>query len=342
MSGPVLVDTDPGIDDALALHYLVATGEWDLKAITTVAGNVPLPMAVANTRGLAALLGIERDVPVYGGCPKPLMRDLETALHVHGDDGMAGVVLPSPSVAERSEHAVWVINELARRYSGELTIVAIGPLTNVAAALILDPSLAEHVGRLVFMGGAVNVPGNTPPGVAEFNIYVDPEAARIVAESGMPFTMVGLDATEQSVLSRKQLENLDDASVRSGFTREILDHYLAFYERSSGREACALHDPLAVAVAADPGWVRLETGYLYVETQGEYTRGKTAFVSQALREKSSGSDPQLGLGQVALGLAREDFAGHFIATLDTQETLQYGGPTRQTLPVRPREDYSPG
>jgi purine nucleosidase len=322
MGGPVLVDTDPGIDDALALHYLVAAGGWDLKAITAVAGNVPLPMAVANARGLAALLGIERDVPVYGGCPRPLMRDLETALHVHGDDGMAGVDLPSPGVAERSEHAVQVIGELARRYSGQLTIIAIGPLTNVAAALILDPSLAEHVGRLVFMGGAVNVPGNTPPGVAEFNIYVDPEAARIVAESGMPFTMVGLDATEQSILSRKHLESLDDASAQSGFTRGILDHYLAFYKRSSGWEACALHDPLAVAVAADPGWVELETGNLYVETQGEYTRGKTAFVSQALREKSPGLDPQLGLGQVALGLAREDFAGHFVATLDARVNLQ--------------------
>ena len=321
MSGPVLVDTDPGIDDALALHYLVATGGWDLKAITAVAGNVPLSRAVANARGLAALLGIERDVPVYGGCPKPLMRDLETAQHVHGDDGMAGVVLPRPSVAERREHAVQVINELGRRYSGELTIVAIGPLTNVAAALILDPSLAQRVGRLVFMGGAVNVPGNMPPGVAEFNIYVDPEAARIVVESGMPFTMVGLDATEQSILSRKQLENLDDASTQSGFAREILDHYLALYERSRGEEACALHDPLAAAVATDPGWVKLETGNLYVETQGEYTRGKTAFLSQALREKSPGLDPHLALGQGALGLAREDFSGHFVATLDAQATL---------------------
>jgi purine nucleosidase len=322
MSYPVLVDTDPGIDDALALHYLVATGGWDLKAITAVAGNVPLPSAVANARRLAAVLGIERDVPVYGGCPKPLMRDLETAQHVHGDDGLVGVVLPRPGVAERREHAVQVINELARQYSGELTIVAIGPLTNVAAALILDPSLAQRVGRLVFMGGAVNVPGNTPPGVAEFNIYVDPEAARIVAESGIPFTMVGLDATEQAILSRKQLENLDYASARSGFTREILDHYLAFYKQSTGREACALHDPLAVAVAADPGWVKLETGNLYVETQGEYTRGKTAFVSQALNENSPGLDPQLGLGQVALGLYREDFAEHFVATLDAQASLQ--------------------
>jgi purine nucleosidase len=125
-----------------------------------------------------------------------------------------------------------------------------------------------------------------------------------VAESGMSFTMVGLDATEQSVLSRKHLENLDDASARAGFTRGILDHYLAFYERSSGREACALHDPLAVAVAADPGWVKLETGHLYVETQGEYTRGKTAFVSQALRERSLGSPTRPGPGRAWPGPRR--------------------------------------
>jgi len=317
MSGPVLVDADPGIDDALALQYLVAAGELDLKAITAVAGNTPLPKALANARGLAALLEIEQDVPVYGGCPKPLMRKLETAEYVHGDNGMAGAALPKPRVAERDEHAVHVINQLSYRYAGELTIVAIGPLTNVAAALTLDPSLARRVRRLVFMGGAVNVPGNTPPGVAEFNIHVDPEAARIVVESGMPFTMVGLDATEQSVLTRKYLENLDGASAQTSFTCEVLDHYLAVYKRSRGREACALHDPLAVAVAADPGWVELETGNLYVETQGKYTSGKTSFVSQASRQRKKlpGLDPQLAVGQVALGLAREDFAEHFVATL---------------------------
>lgn len=120
MSGPVLVDTDPGIDDALALQYLVATGGWDLKAITAVAGNVPLPTAVANARGLAALLRIERDVPVYGGCPKPLMRALETAQHVHGDDGMAGVVLPAPggrpsSARLRRRLLGWIRNSLWAR-----------------------------------------------------------------------------------------------------------------------------------------------------------------------------------------------------------------------------------
>jgi inosine-uridine nucleoside N-ribohydrolase len=185
MSSPVLVDTDPGIDDALALHYLVATGGWELKAITAVAGNVPLPRTVANARGLAALLGIERDVPLYGGCPKPLMSDLDTAQHVHGDDGMAVIA----GVAERREHAVQVINEFGRRYSGELIMVAIGPLNNVA-------------------------------------------------------------------------------------------------------------------VVADPGWVKLGTGNLYVETQGEHTRGKMAFLSHALRQKSPGLDPQLALGQVALGPRR--------------------------------------
>lgn len=313
---PVIVDTDPGIDDALAFVYMAALyGGWDLKAITAVAGNVPLDRTFANARGLAALLDIEDDVPVYGGCPKPLVRTLRTAEYVHGEDGLGGARLPAPSVPERGEHAVHALNELARRYEDELTIIALGPLTNIAAALILDPALARRVKHLVFMGGAVNVPGNVPPGVAEFNVCVDPEAARLVVESGLPFTMVGLDASGRALLSREQARALEDSTTPLNFARELLDDYL---NRAGGREACALHDPLAVAVAGDEGWIEAATGNLYVETGGEFTPGKTSFVRKELEagREIDGLDSTVAFGRVALSLAREDFPDHFIETLN--------------------------
>lgn len=312
MSGRVVVfDCDPGIDDALALEYLLALGEWDLRAITVVAGNVPLRQTFANARGLAALLGIENDVPVYGGCPKPLTRELTTAEHVHGADGMGGVPLPEPGVGQRSEHAVHVLDELSHRYAGELTIIAVGPLTNIAAALILDPSFARRVRHLVCMGGAFEVPGNIPPSrVAEANIYNDPEAARVVVGSGIRHTMVGLDVTHQTQLTVGQVERLSEDTAPVRAARRMLDHYVGVYRDLQGLEGCALHDPLAVAVAADPGWVRLAGGDLHVETTSGLTRGKTVLVP-----RDEGSEEEGAAGQVATALGREQFASHFLMTL---------------------------
>lgn len=307
----VVFDTDPGIDDALALEYLLASGVWDLRAITVVAGNVPLRKTFANARGLATLLGIENEVPVYAGCPKPLTRELSTAEHVHGVDGMGGVSLPEPGVEQRSEHAVHVLDELSHRYAGELTIIAIGPLTNIAAALILDPSFARRVRHVVCMGGAFEVPGNIPPSrVAEANIYNDPEAARVVVESGIRYTMVGLDVTHQTLLTLEQVERLSEDTAPIRAARQMLDHYVSIYRELQGLEGCALHDPLAVAVAADPGWVRLAAGDLHVETASDLTRGKTVFVP-----RDGGSEEEGATGQVATALCREPFADHFLMAL---------------------------
>jgi inosine-uridine nucleoside N-ribohydrolase len=310
---------DPGIDDALALEYLLALGSWDLEAITVVAGNVPLKRTWANARGLAALLGVENDVPVYAGCAKPLLRPLHTAEWVHREDGMGGCALPEPAVPPRTEHAVGIIDELSRRHEGKLTIVALGPLTNIAAALILDPPLARRVRQLVFMGGAVRTAGNVTP-AAEFNIFADPEAAQVVVQSGIEYTMVGLDATERTLFMRDQMPSLLGDGAVMGFTRELMGFYLDVYEERRGWHGCALHDPLAAAAAGNPTWVRAETGYLLVETRSELTLGQTVFVPQEqLAEKAGylgvnpGSPPPLG--RVAVAPGKDGFSEHFAGVI---------------------------
>ena len=304
---PVILDTDPGIDDALALFYLAALGRFDLKAVTVVAGNVPLAAGVDNARRLVRLLGLEHEVPVYAGCPQPLLRPLETAQYVHGESGIGRLTLPEPTVPLRDEHAVVAIDRLSRDYAGRLTIIAIGPLTNVAAALALDPDLARRV-RLVFMGGAARVPGNVTP-AAEFNIYVDPEAARRVLSSGIPFTMVGLDVTQKARFLPGHLPVLAGDHPVLAAAAGLLGDYLDAYERLHGnREAgCALHDPLAVGVAADPSFVRLEYGRVEVVTSGP-DDGRTVFTPAEAGEAG---------GQVAVDLGATDFVRHFVDTLRT-------------------------
>ncbi|HEX6987980.1 MAG TPA: nucleoside hydrolase [Bacillota bacterium] len=304
---PVVLDTDPGIDDALALLYLLALDRFDLKAVTVVAGNVPLSTGLANARGLLELVGLQREVPVYAGCPQPLLRPLRSAEHFHGPGGLGfgRVTLPEPTVPVRDEHAVWAVHRLSREYTGELTIIAVGPLTNVAAALVLDPDLARWA-RLVFMGGAAGVPGNVTP-AAEFNIHVDPEAARRVVESGMPYTMVGLDVTDRTRLGPSQLAELEGPGPVPAVITGLLRDYLEAYRRL-GREAeagCALHDPLAVGVAADPEFVRLERGRVEVVTDGQEA-GRTLFFPEG---------PDQAAGQVAVELGAKDFVGHFVDTL---------------------------
>lgn len=300
---PTVFDTDPGIDDALALAYLVACGAFDLRAVTVVAGNVDLPRGLANARGLAALLDIE-DVPVFGGCPVPLLRPLSPAPQVHGEDGMGGAALPAPGVAASDRHAVPELLRLSHEHAGDLVVIAVGPLTNIAAALALDPTFAERVGRLVVMGGAFAVPGNVPPaGRAEANLHNDPEAAHLVAGSGMVTTFVGLDVTHRTLLSLDQVRALPDTSAPLRLVREACEHYIDVYRRLQNLPGCPLHDPLAVGVAADPTWVEVTGGRVQVETGDTSLAGTTVF-------EPGGSGPT----DVATGL-RDGFVEHFLDTL---------------------------
>jgi purine nucleosidase len=254
----IIIDVDTGIDDALALIVAATLGEqFDLLAVTTVAGNADLAAVTQNTRAVLGLLG-RSDISVAAGAATPLLRPLRTAPHIHGPGGLGTIdpdaLTPRPA-ALYPESAAEMIARLARTHPGEITIIATGPLTNLALALHMDPPLASRLAGIVIMGGAITVPGNASP-VAEANFLTDPEAARIVLSSGAPITLVPLDVTERVRIDRTGLDNLRQRAHQRGsivgrFAADVLAFYLRAYEQH-GQAGAALHDPLAVALLARP------------------------------------------------------------------------------------------
>ena len=270
---PVLIDTDPGIDDALALLFAWNCPEIQVETITTVAGNVTVEAASQNLLRLLALRRPARRPIVAAGATGPLARALTTATRFHGEDGLGD--LPDWPAVERmpaSPDAVEAILAAVRRHERALTIVALGPLTNLALALKEDAATVGRAGRIVAMGGAVDVPGNVTP-TAEFNMYVDPEAAHRVFAAGLPLEIVPLDATRQAVLPR--------AGMRATLARApgaLASRIQGFCERgfrisrSDGEQGMALHDPLAVGLALDPSLASWEPVRLAIGPDGETVR----------------------------------------------------------------------
>ena len=209
----VIIDTDPGVDDALAILLALRSPELQVEAITPVAGNVPLEFTLPNALKLVEIAG-RTDVPVAGGARHPLVRKLVTGEHVHGNNGLAGVEFPEPKIKPVAESAPEMIRKIVKANPGEITIVAVGPLTNVALALRADPDLAAKIKAIVIMGGSLSG-GNVTP-AAEFNLYVDPEAARIVFDAGVPLTMVGLDVTRKVLFTDERLKVMETAKNPSG------------------------------------------------------------------------------------------------------------------------------
>ncbi|HYH11396.1 MAG TPA: nucleoside hydrolase, partial [Thermomicrobiales bacterium] len=258
-----------GVDDALAIAFAVRAGAY-LVGVSTVAGNVPVDLATENTRRVLAMVRAE-SVPVHRGASRPLAIPHSDAVHVHGDNGLGGANLDESRAPESNINAINAILDAGDRHAGDLVIVALGPLTNIAIALSLRPELVSQVGRLVIMGGAFFVPGNVTPH-AEFNIFTDPHAAeQVFAAPWADLVAVGLDVTHQTVFSREQWERIDDrASGNAGLVRRVTAR--SFLERRM--DAVYLHDPLAVAVALDPSIVTVQEHSVGVETSGEL-RGKT-------------------------------------------------------------------
>jgi len=250
----VILDMDTGIDDAIAILYLAAQPGVTIAAAGSVHGNTPADLAAGNLLRVLALAGLP-DVPVAVGAGRPLVRDPHFAAEVHGDDGLGNTVTaPAPGLAT-AESAPEQIVRLARSAPGRYDLLATGPLTNLAIALILEPELPRYVRSVVVMGGAANASGNMTP-LAEANIWHDPEAARLVFAAPWPVTMVGLDVTMRTYLDEAAIASLaDGASEKARFATAILRHYLDFYEMISGRRACPLHDPTAAAVYANPDLV---------------------------------------------------------------------------------------
>jgi pyrimidine-specific ribonucleoside hydrolase len=269
----VIIDTDPGVDDALALLLAMRSPELKIEAITPVAGNVPLDLTLPNALRMVEIAG-RTDIPVAAGARAPLMRRLVTATYAHGENGLGGAIFPEPTTKPVATPAAEMIRQIIRKYPGEVTLITIGPLTNIATALNSDPELASMVRALVMMGGSLSG-GNITP-AAEFNVYVDPEAARIVFQSGIPITMVGLDVTRRTSLTDDHVRTLEAAQnpvsqAAAKIGRNALNH-----NRERGYLVGPnMHDSLAVAGFLDPAILKLQDYYVDVETTGELTAGET-------------------------------------------------------------------
>jgi len=271
-SRPVILDVDTGVDDALAIILALRSPELDLQGILTVSGNVHVSQTTANT--LTVLDFLEAPpIPVAAGAAAPLARPGITAGDVHGGDGLGGVAGRFPSSRRAvTEDAVGFLLEAISRQPEQLTLIATAPLTNIALAIAKDVQTMRKLRALFVMGGAVRVPGNVGP-VSEFNFAVDPEAAAIVLESGLPLTLVPLDVTERVVLTRQLLDGVSPAGKLHAFVAEIVAATMAFHRMHGEGEGIVLHDPLAVGVALDSSLVRREPMALAVETRGALTAG---------------------------------------------------------------------
>jgi inosine-uridine nucleoside N-ribohydrolase len=272
-----VIDTDPGIDDALALLFAWASPALTVDAVTTVAGNVPVATGTMNVLRLLDLAPPSRRPAVARGAAAPLARALRTATGYHGEDGLGDVDgWPPVDIESVRGNAVDVLVAAARDHGDRLTLVALGPLTNLALAFEADAHAMRGIGRIVAMGGAVDVPGNVTP-AAEFNVWGDPEAARAVFESGHTIDLVPLDATRQTTLARSDLEH-----ALLGLPKVAVDRVLAFCARgfrvdaARGRPGMILHDPLAIGAAIDPTLVGWECARLTVGPDGETGRAAGA------------------------------------------------------------------
>ncbi|MGI9254181.1 MAG: nucleoside hydrolase [Thermomicrobiales bacterium] len=295
---PLILDVDTGIDDALAIAYAVGSPDAQLVAVTTLAGNIGVERTTQNTLDVLDLLG-RTDVPVHRGASKPLVRPHLDAVYFHDVNGLGGAILPHSDREIGADRGPAAMIRLSKARPGELTLVCVGPLTNLAIALNVDPDFGRRLRRLVIMGGAFHVPGNTTP-YGEFNILCDPEAAIEVLQAQLPETIfIGLDVTHQTALKREVWEATTEA-LRAGKAGPAARLASAVAERvfvERGLLGTYLHDPLAVAVALDPSLVETESVSFSIAT-GEPERGQTTVVGP-------------GELKVAIGVNAERFGERF-------------------------------
>lgn len=273
MPKKIILDCDPGHDDAMAILLAHGNPEIDLLAITTVAGNQTVDKTSLNARRVCTVAGI-RGVPVAAGCDRPLTRELKTAAYIHGESGLDGPAFGEPTVPLDQRHAVDLIIDLVMSSNGDITLVPTAPLTNIAMAVRKEPRIVQKVQEIVLMGGAYTR-GNTTP-AAEFNIAVDPEAAAIVFTAGWPLTMVGLDLTHQALATPAILQRI--AALGTPVARiavELMEFFRETYRRNAGFDSPPVHDPCAVARVIDPQVMQCVDAFVAIETRGEFSAGMT-------------------------------------------------------------------
>ncbi len=275
MTRKIIIDTDPGQDDAVAILLAMASPELEVLAVVVVAGNVPLKYTRINARKVLELAG-RPDIAVYVGCDRPMRRKLVTAEHVHGKTGLDGPDLPAPTMVERSQHGVdYLIDTLRAEPAGSITLCPLGPLTNIAMALIKAPDIAARIGEIVLMGGAYFEVGNITPS-AEFNIYVDPEAADVVLNSGVKITMIPLDVTHRALATDARLAAIAAIDNQAGRAVSAMLNFSERFDRAKyGWDGAPVHDPNVIAYLLRP---ELYTGRqinVAVELASELTLGMT-------------------------------------------------------------------
>ncbi|MEQ2129020.1 pyrimidine-specific ribonucleoside hydrolase RihA [Caldanaerobacter subterraneus KAk] len=293
---PVIIDCDPGHDDAIALLLAFASDKLDVKAVTTVAGNQTIDKTFNNALKVLSFAGI--NTVVSKGAAKPLVRDLITAPEVHGESGLDGPILPPPTLKPSDKTAVETIIGILKESDEKITLIPTGPLTNVATVLLSEHEVKNKIERIVLMGGSM-IGGNWTP-AAEFNIVVDPEAASIVFNSGIPITMCGLDVTHKAQIYKEEIEKIRNIGNKVGvMVAELLDFYSKFYERF-GFKGSPLHDPVAVAYVIDSTLVKSKMCHVDIETKGEFTDGCTVVDYYNITQKSKNVE-------VVLDIDRERF-----------------------------------
>lgn len=272
----IIIDTDPGQDDAVAILVALASPEEiDILGITCVAGNVPLDLTSRNARIVCELAG-KRDVKIFAGCDRPLGRDLVTAEHVHGKTGLDGPDLPEPTMLLAEGHAVdFIIDTLRENAPGTVTLCPLGPLTNIATALQKAPDIADRIAKIVLMGGGYFEGGNITP-TAEFNIYVDPQAADIVFKSGAPIVVMPLDVTHKALVTKARNDAFRAIGTPVGVAvAEMTDFFERFDKEKYGSDGAPLHDPCVTAYLINPDLFSGRHINVEIETQSELTMGMT-------------------------------------------------------------------
>jgi purine nucleosidase len=304
----IIIDTDPGVDDAFTFLLALASPEIQLEALTTTQGNVTVEKATRNA--LAVLeLGRASHIPVVRGSVLPLVQPLRASAHVHGESGIGNAQLPEPQAKPVPGHAVDYLIERVLAEPNEISVFPIGPMTNIAMAIRKEPKFAKAVKELVIMGGAIQEAGNTTP-LAEFNIYVDPHAAHIVFHSGIPITLIPLDVTHKCLLKPEHVDRLMKIdSPISRFIKEAIEVYLQFsVER--GFEGVALHDPLTLTTIIAPELLTLKEYYVDVDIAGGVSMGKTFADIFHVTKKPANL-------KVATDVRGEDFIELFLQRMET-------------------------
>lgn len=302
----LIIDTDPGHDDALAILMTLLSDQFDVLAITTVAGNATIEKVTRNAQAILNLIG--SDVPVYSGIGKPMKRKLVTAV-VHGESGLAGFDTTNTDF-KLTENAPQKMVELVNSSPGEITILALGPLSNVARSIALDSTFATKVKQLVIMGGAIDVPGNKNR-VAEFNFFVDPEAADVAFQSNIPKVLVPLDACHKVVLQVEDFQKVENKNLKS-ILIPMMEHFAAGLTTDEGTTGILVYDALAAYYLLNPNAFTLKLMDVVIETQGQYTFGMS--VAEKRPHKVENTNVA-----VVVGIDDRQFRQDFFKILSTKE-----------------------